>query len=83
MGLWPTRGNENLRRRPRAGGDPSWVGRTMDSRFRGNDTESVIFRRDAGDEESQSELKTLRARFLHFVQYRLFAALRMAAKDSE
>jgi hypothetical protein len=44
MGLWPTRGNENLRRRPRAGGDPSWVGRTMDSRFRGNDTESVIFR---------------------------------------
>ena len=33
----------------------------MDSRFRGND---VIFRRAAGDEESRSALKILRARFL-------------------
>jgi hypothetical protein len=36
MGLWPTLGNEN-QRRPRASGDPLWVGRKMDSRLRGND----------------------------------------------
>ena len=37
MGLWPTRGNENRRCRPREGGDPLLVRNTMDSRFRGND----------------------------------------------
>jgi len=36
MGLWPTLGNENQRRH-RESGDPIWVGRKMDSRFRGND----------------------------------------------
>jgi hypothetical protein len=55
------------------------VGR-MDSRLRGND---VIFESAVGGEESCSVLKTLRARFLHFVQDRLFAALRMTAKGSE
>jgi hypothetical protein len=36
MGLWPTLGNENQRRH-RESGDRLWVGRKMDSRFRGND----------------------------------------------
>jgi len=58
MGLWPARGNEN-QPRPRESGDPLSV--RMDSRFRGND---LIFRRTAGDEESRSAVKTLRARFL-------------------
>ena len=37
MGLRPTQGNENQRRHPREGGDPSFAPNTMDSRFRGND----------------------------------------------
>jgi hypothetical protein len=36
MRLWSTQGNEN-QHRPREIGDPLWVGRKMDSRFRGND----------------------------------------------
>ena len=55
MGLRPTRGNENQRRRPRESGDP--LSPPMDSRFRGNDVRGVIFRKAAGDEESRTALK--------------------------
>jgi hypothetical protein len=58
MGLQPTRANENdPRRHPRESGGPFSVRNTMDSRLRGNDTEGVIFRRAAGDEESRSAVK--------------------------
>ena len=47
MGLRPTRVDEDpLRRRPRESGGPFSVRKTMDSRFRGNDTRGAIFRRD-------------------------------------
>jgi len=62
MGLWPTRGNENHRCRPRESGDPlpvQWI-----PAFAGMTRPGVIFRRAAGDEESRSALKMLRARFL-------------------
>ena len=41
MGLRPTRGNENQRRRPSESEDP--LSTPMDSRFRGNDVHGVIF----------------------------------------
>jgi hypothetical protein len=41
------------------------------------------FRGAVGYEESPVTSKRLRARFLHFVQDRLFASLRMTAKRSE
>ena len=62
MGLRPTRANESQRRHPRAGGGP--FTEELDSRLRGNDMRAVIFGRAAGDEESRTALKILRARFL-------------------
>jgi len=62
MGSRPTQRDENqARRHPRESGGPWLVSNPMDSRFRGND---VIFERAAGDEESRTALKMLRARFL-------------------
>jgi len=62
MGPWPTQRDENQARcHPRESGGPCLVSNPMDSRFRGND---VIFERAAGDEESRTALKILRAGFL-------------------
>ena len=62
MGPWPAQRDENhARRHPRESGGPWLVSNPVDSRFRGND---VIFERAAGDEESRTALKILRARFL-------------------
>jgi hypothetical protein len=49
MGLWPTRGNENPSRHPRASGGPhhpSWIPapRLRGDKLRGNDVVGVIFR---------------------------------------
>jgi hypothetical protein len=54
MGLQPTRGNENPNVAPRRG--PPWRAPTVAA--------GVILRRATGDEESRSELRMLRARFL-------------------
>jgi hypothetical protein len=58
MGLRPTRGNENQRRRPRESGDPlsvKWIPACAGmTRLSGA----------ARDEESRTALKTLRARIL-------------------
>jgi len=79
MGLWPTRGNENQWRHPREGGGPFFS--PMDSRFRGND---VAFGGVAGDEESRSVLKILRATFLaEFTLSTQSEILRFAQDDSE
>jgi hypothetical protein len=40
----------------------------------------VTFRRAAGDEESRTAFKILRARFLHFVQDRLFAEFTLSGR---